>query len=70
MVEKERDERIWGNCDKKLGLKRILCGSQVTIPDTGGTSTDLAFDNSNARSFKPNQASDTPHLSYQLVSSK
>jgi len=31
-----------GNHHEKLGLKRILCVSQLTIPDTAGTSPDPA----------------------------
>jgi hypothetical protein len=31
-----------GNHHEKLGLKRISCVSQLTIPDTAGKSPDLA----------------------------
>jgi len=57
-----------GNHDEKLGLKRILCASRLTIPDTAGNTPDLAGKNTDARSSKPNQASRTTDLSYQLVS--
>jgi len=30
-----------GNHHEKLGLKRILCASQLTIPDTAGMTPDL-----------------------------
>jgi hypothetical protein len=31
-----------GNDHEKLGLEKILCASQLTIPDTAGTSPDAA----------------------------
>ena len=52
-----------GNHHEKLGLKRISCASQLTIPDTAGTSPDPAVNNTNTRSSKPNQASRTPDFS-------
>jgi len=58
-----------GNHHEKLGLKRISCASQLTIPDTAGTTPDPAGKNTDARSSKPNQASRTPDFSYPLVSS-
>jgi len=58
-----------GNHHEKLGLKRISCASQFTIPDTAGTSPDPAGNNTNTRSSKPNQASRTPDFSGPLVSS-
>jgi len=58
-----------GNHHEKLGLKRISCASQLTIPDTAGTSPDPACNHSNTRSSQPNQASRTPDFSYPLVSS-
>jgi len=58
-----------GNHREKLGLKRISCASQCTIPDTAGTSPDPAGNNTDSRSSKPNQASRTPDFSQPLVSS-
>jgi hypothetical protein len=65
-----------GNHHEKLGLTRISCASQYTIPDTAatspdtaGTSPDPADNNTDMRSSKPNQASRTPDFSYPLVSS-
>jgi len=52
-----------GNHHEKLGLQRILCASQLTIPDTAGTSPDPAGNNTDTRSSKPNQASRTPDFS-------
>jgi len=34
------------NHHEKLGLKRLSCESQFTIPDTAGTSPDLACNTS------------------------
>jgi hypothetical protein len=58
-----------GNHHEKLGLKRILCESQFTIPDTAGTTPDPACKYSNMTSSQPIQANRTPDLSYPLVSS-
>jgi len=58
-----------GNHHEKLGLKRMLCASQFTIPDTAGMSPDLAGNNTNMKSSKPNHASCTPDFSGPLVSS-
>src|SRR5882757_3476445 len=58
-----------GNHHEKLELKRIPCASQLTIPDTAGTTPDPAVKNTDTRSSKPNQASRTPDFSYPLVSS-
>jgi len=58
-----------GNHHEKLGLKRISCASQLTIPDTAGTSPDPACNYTDTRSSQPNQASRTPDFSYPLVSS-
>jgi len=52
---------------EQLGLKRILCASQFTIPDTVGTSPDPACNYTNPRSSQPNQASHTHDFSYPLV---
>jgi len=57
------------NHHEKLGLKRILCVSQFTIPDTAGTRPDSACNNTDMRSSQPNQASRTPEFSYPLISS-
>jgi len=58
-----------GNHHEKLGLKRISCASQFTIPDTAGRSPDPACNYTDTRSSQPNQASRTPDFSYPLVSS-
>jgi len=58
-----------GNQHEKLGLKRIWCASQLTIPDTPGTTPDPAGKNTDTRSSKPNQESRTPDFPYPLVSS-
>jgi hypothetical protein len=58
-----------GNHYAKLGLKRISYVSECTIPDTAGTSPDLACNYTNTRSSQPNQGSHTPSFSYPLVSS-
>jgi len=57
------------NDDEKLELKKILCASQFTIPDTAGMSPDPVYIYTNMRSSQPNQASDTLDFSYPLVSS-
>jgi len=57
------------NHHEKLGLKKISCASQFTIPDTAGTSPDPACNNTDTRSSRPNQASRTPDFSYPLISS-
>ena len=58
-----------GNHHEKLGLKRISCASQFTIPDKTGTSPDPAGKYIDSRSSQPNQACRTPHFSYPLISS-
>ena len=50
-----------GNHHEKLGLERISCASQLTIPDTAGTSPDPAGNNTDTRSSKPNPASSRPN---------
>jgi len=50
-----------GNHHEKLGLERISCASQLTIPDTADTSPDPAGNNSVMRSCKPHQVSSTPN---------
>jgi len=57
-----------GNHHEKLRLKRILCASRCTFPNTAGPSPDSAGINTNLRSSKPNQASHTPDFSYLLIS--
>jgi len=57
-----------GNHHKKLGLKRIWCVSQDSIPDTAGTVFDPACKTTDTRSTKPNQATTTPDFSYPLIS--
>jgi len=52
-----------GNHHEKLGLERITCASQLTIPDTAGMSPDPAGNKPNQASSKPNQASRTPDFS-------
>jgi len=58
-----------GNHHEKLGLKRISCASQFTIPSTAGTSPNPECNYTDTRSSQPNQASHTPDFSYPLVSS-
>ena len=58
------------NHHEKLGLKRILCASQLTIPNTTGTSPDPACNKTTTSFSKPNEACCTPDFSYPLVSSK
>jgi hypothetical protein len=71
-VERTRKREMRGdgtNHHEKLGLQRISCASQFTIPDTVGTSPDPACNHTDTRSSQPNQASRTPDFSYPLVSS-
>jgi len=58
-----------GNHHEKLGLKRMPCASQFTIPDTAGTNPDPACNYTHTSSSQPNQAIRTPDFSYPLVSS-
>jgi len=73
MVElgtRKRETRGDGaNQHEKLGLKRISCASQCSIPDTGGRSPNPACNNTNTRSSQPNQGSGNAVLSYPLRSS-
>jgi len=73
MVElrmRKREMRGGGtNHQEKLGLERILCARQCTIPNTAGTSPNLACNNTNQRSSQPNQASTILDMSYPLISS-
>jgi hypothetical protein len=63
--KKERDQirGDGGNHDDKQGLERIFCASQLTIPDTAGTSPDPAGNITHSGSSKPNQAGRTPDFS-------
>jgi len=58
-----------GNHPEKLGLKRIWCASQCTIPNTAGTSPDPACDFSDTKSSQTNRPSRTRDLSYPVVPS-
>jgi len=58
-----------GNHHEKLGLKRISCVSQFTIPDTAGMNRDLTHTITATRCSDPDQASHTPDFSYPLVCS-
>ena len=49
-----------GKHHEELGLKRISCTSQFTIPDMAGTTPDPAGKNTDMRFSKSNQASRTP----------
>jgi len=73
MVElktRQREMRGYGgNHHEELGLKIISCASKFTIPDTAGTSPDLASNYTDTRSTQPNAASRTPVYSYPHVSS-
>jgi len=65
-----RKQRVyWGYHHEKLGLKRISCATQSTIPDTACTTPDMGCNYTDTRSSQPNQASCTPDFSYPLVSS-
>jgi hypothetical protein len=52
-----------GNHHEKLGLEKISCAIQLTIPDTAGTRPDAAGDITDTGSSKPNQASRTADFS-------
>jgi hypothetical protein len=56
-----------GNHHEKLGLKRISCARQLTIPYAAGKSPDRACNYTDTRSSQPNQASRTWDFSYPLV---
>jgi hypothetical protein len=66
-MRKQRGCRV--NHHKNLGLKRIVCVSQLTIPYTAGMTPDTTCNYPNTRSPQPNQACRTPEFSYPLVSS-
>ena len=46
--------RDGANHHEKLGLERMSCARQCTIPDTAGTSPDPASNYTNSRSSQPN----------------
>jgi len=52
-----------GNHQEKLGLKRISCASQLTIPAMARIGPDPAGNNTDTRPCKPNPASRTPDYS-------
>jgi hypothetical protein len=56
-----------GNDDAKLGLQRISCANQFTIPNTVGTSPDSACNHTDPRVSQPNQAGRSPDFSHPLV---
>jgi len=58
-----------GNYHEKLGLLRMSCTSQLTIPDTASKSPGLVCNYADTRSLQPNQANCTGDFSYPLVSS-
>jgi len=58
-----------GNHHEKLGLKRIPCASQFTIPDKAGTSPDRPCNYTNTRSSQPDQEGRTPEFSCLHISS-
>jgi len=43
------------NQGEKLGLKRISCASQLTIPETSGTSPYVVYNQPDTRCPEPNQ---------------
>jgi len=73
MVELRMGTREMGgdgvNHHEKLGLERITCASQFTIPNTAGSCPDPACTYIDTRYSQPNQARCTPDISYPLVSS-
>ena len=52
-----------GNHHEKLGLEKISCASQLTIPDTPGISPDPVGNITDTESSKSNQASRAPDFS-------
>jgi len=66
-TRKSEIRRDGGNHHQKLGLERISGASQLTIPDTAGTSPDPAGNITDTGSSTPNQASCTPDFSSPLV---
>ena len=72
MVELRTRKRVmrgdWGNHHEKLGIKRISCASQFTVPDTAGTNPDPACNKTDSRTSQPIKVRHTSDLSYLLVS--
>jgi hypothetical protein len=64
-----KQTEYWGNHHEKLGLKRISCASQFTIPDTAGVTHNTVCNYTDTRPSQPNQASRTADFPYPLVSS-
>jgi len=73
MVELRTRKREMGrdgtNHHEQLGLQRISCVSQFTIPVMAHMSPDPACNQSNTWSFQPNQVCHTPDFCDRLVSS-
>lgn len=67
MTRKKMMREDEGNHHQKLGLNRISCASQLTIPNKAGTSPDQACNNTDTRSSEPNNASCISDISYLLV---
>jgi len=66
---RKRDMRGYGGTHHaKLGLTRISCVSQCTIPDMACTTPDQLCTTTETRSSQPTQASPTADLLYPLVS--
>jgi hypothetical protein len=59
--------RYGGNHQEKLGLNRLWCASQFTIPDTAGRSPVPGCNYTETSVSQPNQASGTRDISYPLV---
>jgi len=57
------------NHHEKLGLQRISCASEFTIPNMADTSPDPGWNHTDQRSSQPNPASRTLDFSYPVVSS-
>jgi len=59
-----------GNHHEELGLRRISCPSQFTIPDTPGTSSEPAHNYTDTRSSQPNHSCCAPDFSNLVVFSR
>jgi len=55
------------NHRNEMGLERMYCASQFTIPKRAGTGSDLRCNYPDTRSSWPNQTSVTPDFAYALV---
>jgi hypothetical protein len=53
-----------GKHQEKLGLKRLLCTSRLTIPNTAATIPNPGYISTDLGLFNSNQASRTPDFSY------